>query len=113
LLIPGIEPRFLVCPVCSLHASKLLHMSWRILILLHKTRKNATFYLMLMVQNLGPWNVSFPFGCIDFNTFLPASSTVLYPEEVEFSVLSHSFLPFKAQQLLYLPPGSTTKNSAW
>jgi len=75
-------------------------MSWGILILSYKTRKNATFYLMLMVQNLGYRNVQFPFGYIDFNTFLPAPSTGLYPEEVEFSVLSHSFLPFKAQRLL-------------
>jgi hypothetical protein len=113
LFFPGMELRFLVCPVCSLHVSKLLHMSCRILIFLYKTRKNATFYLMLMVQNLGPRNVSFPFGCIDFNTFLPASSTGLYREEVEFSVLSHSLLPFKDQLLVYAPPGSTSKNSAW
>jgi hypothetical protein len=71
-------------------------MSWRVLIpSFYKIRKNATFYLMLMVQNLGPRNVSCPFGYIDFNTFLPASSTGIYPEEEQCSVLSRSLLLLK------------------
>jgi hypothetical protein len=59
-----------------------------------------------MVQNLGPRNVSFCFGCIDFNTLLPASSTGLYPEEAELSVLSHTLLTLKAQRLMW--PGFKT-----
>jgi hypothetical protein len=45
-----------------------------------------------MVQNLGPRNVSCPFGYIDFNTFLIASTTGLHPEEEQFIVLSRSLL---------------------